>query len=313
LTRALVIDGGQSGCRVAWRHGERIVAAVTDRGLRREARSDPDGYLQALHDAIAALHPAPIAVDVVAAGLTGFDGTPDAARAVADRVRAVVRADLVLVTTDAVTSYLGAIGARPGVVVAAGTGAIALAADGDGRIARSDGWGYLLGDDGGAFSIGRAGLRSALREHDGRGGSAALRERARARFGPLEAIARRVYDAGDPVTTLAGFAADVADAARSGDAEAARVWATAARELAAAAAAAAAHVFPAGAAISVSWNGALFGARDLLAAPFARHVRERLRGAAVAEPRGTALDGAALLAQAHPVAMFSPLVEACGV
>jgi N-acetylglucosamine kinase-like BadF-type ATPase len=306
LTRALVIDGGQSGCRVAWHDGERVVAQATALGLRRRS-----GSAQVLQDAIAGLDPAPAAVDVVAAGLTGFDGTRATARAIADGLREAVRADIVLVTTDAVTSYLGALGPRAGVVVAAGTGAIALAADGDGRLARSDGWGYLLGDDGGAFAIGRAGLRSALREHDGRGGSAALRERARARFGPLDAIAGEVYDGGDPVGTLAAFAQDVADAARAGDPEAAEVWASAARELAAATAAAAAHLFPVRASIDVSWNGGLFGAGDLLAAPFVREVRKRLPGARVAPPRGTALDGAALLAQTHPVAMFGSLVHAC--
>ncbi|HZC82866.1 MAG TPA: hypothetical protein VE194_00430 [Rubrobacter sp.] len=34
-------------------------------------------------------------------------------------------------------------------MVAAGTGAIALAGDSDGNVARSDGWGYILGDDDG--------------------------------------------------------------------------------------------------------------------------------------------------------------------
>jgi N-acetylglucosamine kinase-like BadF-type ATPase len=52
-----------------------------------------------------------------------------------------------------VTSYLGAIGFEPGAVVAAGTGVIALAGDRDGNFARSDGWGYILGDDGGGWLL----------------------------------------------------------------------------------------------------------------------------------------------------------------
>ena len=51
------------------------------------------------------------------------------------------------------TSYLGAIGFEPGAVVAAGTGVIALAGDRDGNFARSDGWGYILGDDGGGWLV----------------------------------------------------------------------------------------------------------------------------------------------------------------
>jgi N-acetylglucosamine kinase-like BadF-type ATPase len=54
---------------------------------------------------------------------------------------------------DGVTSYLGAIGFEPGAVGAAGTGVIALAEDRDGNFARSDGWGYILGDDGGGWLV----------------------------------------------------------------------------------------------------------------------------------------------------------------
>jgi N-acetylglucosamine kinase-like BadF-type ATPase len=311
LIRRLVIDGGQSGCRAAYLEGSQVLATATAAGLRRDARSDPRLYLQVLRHAVARLDPRPTAVAVVAAGLTGFDGSAEAARAVADAVATLVSAERVLVTSDAVTSYLGAIGTRPGVVVAAGTGAIALAADGDGRVARSDGWGYLLGDDGGAFAIGRRGLRSALRDHDGRGGSTALRQRAEARFGSLHAITRRVYDGGDPVAAVAAFATEVAEAARAGDAEAASVWGRAARELAAAVAAAAAQIFPAGAPVMVSWTGSVFSAHDLLAGPFARHVAEQLPQARLLAPHGTALDGAALLAQVHPCPMFSSLVRIC--
>ena len=49
---------------------------------------------------------------------------------------------------DAVTQYAGALGSQPGVVVAAGTGVIALAIGPTGAIVRSDGWGYILGDEG---------------------------------------------------------------------------------------------------------------------------------------------------------------------
>jgi len=95
-------------------------------------------------------------VDVVAAGLTGFTGE-------VGLVAAAVPAPLVLVTDDAVTAHLGALGGEPGVVVAAGTGAIALGVGESGASARADGWGTLLGDDGGGYWIGRrSGARAAL-------------------------------------------------------------------------------------------------------------------------------------------------------
>ena len=85
---------------------------------------------------------------------------------------------------DAVTAYAGALGQRPGAVVAGGTGMIALGTDLT-TWRRADGWGHLLGDSGGGAWIGRAGLDAAMRAHDGRrGGSPALLERAEAVFGP---------------------------------------------------------------------------------------------------------------------------------
>ena len=235
----------------------------------------------------------------------------------------------VIVSNDAVTAHLGALGGEPGVVIVAGTGVIALAVGRDGRWARADGYGALLGDDGGGHWIGRRGLAAALRARDGRpGGSRALLERAEARFG--ERIVPAVYDAPDPVATIAAFARDVAEAARAGDEVAAAVWDEAARELAETARAAARGARPAdpGSAASrrpparspprlarpaaspprlarpdlpaaasraddstaaISYAGGLFAAGDLLLAPLRAELAD------LRPPLGTPLDGAARL------------------
>ncbi|KOG91913.1 ATPase, partial [Streptomyces varsoviensis] len=69
-------------------------------------------------------------------------------------------------------AYAGALGQRPGAVVAGGTGMIAIGSDlsREGGWRRADGWGHLLGDLGGGAWIGQAGLTAALRAHDGRTG-----------------------------------------------------------------------------------------------------------------------------------------------
>lgn len=54
------------------------------------------------------------------------------------------------------------------VVVTCGTGCIAVAQT-EKDVFRVDGYGYLLGDDGGGFSIGRDVIRAVLQEQDGRG------------------------------------------------------------------------------------------------------------------------------------------------
>ncbi|MBE2316122.1 ATPase [Solirubrobacter sp. CPCC 204708] len=221
-----------------------------------------------LHELVARHQP-----DVVAAGLTGYDG-----------------ADLgvpMLVTNDAVTAHLGALGGEPGAVIVAGTGAIALAAGDDGW-ARADGWGALLGDDGGGFWIARRSLALALRAHDGRGGSETLRAAAEARFGSLTEIARAVYDAPDPVTTVAAFTRDVIDLARGGDADATAILAAAGEELARTVSAALdrAPSCPQ----RVSWSGGVFAAGDLVL----DSLRARL-DAELVPPLGDGLDGAARL------------------
>ena len=81
----------------------------------------------------------------------------------------------VRVTWDGETAWLGAFCAEPGIAVFAGTGSGALGCDGD-RWARAGGHGFLLGDEGSAYWIGRAAANAALRWEDGMGGSAALRD-----------------------------------------------------------------------------------------------------------------------------------------
>ncbi|MEU3191775.1 BadF/BadG/BcrA/BcrD ATPase family protein [Streptomyces sp. NPDC006992] len=138
---------------------------------------------------------------------------------------------------DAVTGYAGALGERPGAVVAAGTGMIAMGTDLE-TWRRADGWGHLLGDCGSGAWIGRAGLEAALRALDGRtGGSRALRRRAEAVFGtPLSALPGQLYPRTDRAAVLASFAPEVARCAEE-DAVAAGIVRAAAREIAAAAAA----------------------------------------------------------------------------
>ena len=251
----------------------------------------------------------PGTVDVVVAGLTGFDGSPETARAIADGVRTRVRSARVVVTNDAVTSYLGAIGFEPGAVVAAGTGVIALAGDREGNVARSDGWGYILGDDGGGYYIGRRGLASALRAYDGKGGSQDLLRRAKDVFGAPESLKNHIYTSSNPAGEVARFAREVAGAAREGDLTAVEIWDIAARELAQTARAALDQVFTPGTSVTVSWSGNLFNARDLMLQPFQRQVTAMWPTARLLAPRGTALDGAELLACSNPAPMFEDLLH----
>src|SRR5580704_1046265 len=79
----------------------------------------------------------------------------------------------VYVTGDADSARAGAFLGAPGVVVIAGTGSMASGWDGKSS-ARAGGHGFLLGDEGSAYWIGRAAVRAALRFQDQMGGSEAI-------------------------------------------------------------------------------------------------------------------------------------------
>ncbi len=147
-------------------------------------------------------------VDEVIVGAAGAFAAPDAARALGHALLASLPAERVAVTSDAVTAHAGALNGQPGVVLIVGTGVVALAIDADGALRTVDGWGPWLGDEGGGAWIGAAGLRAALRAHDGRGPSTALLDAARARFGAPETWPAQLTSA----ATLASFAPDVLDA-----------------------------------------------------------------------------------------------------
>jgi glucosamine kinase len=304
----LVVDAGRTGCRVALYAGGQP-AVATGPGLPGVA--DGDGSAEPLVSVVKALLdnlPMPAGeLDAICVGMTGILRPGPAAAAVAEALGALLPARRVLVTSDVVTSYCGAVGLGDGVAVAAGTGSITLGVGSLG-VARVDGWGYLLGDAGSGYEIGRRGLESALRAHDGRDGSALLADLAADAFGSLDEVVPAVYGAANPVSVVAAFAEQVATAARAGDRAALEIWSAAATALAESALAAAARACDPMAPATLSWTGSLFEAADLMLEPFLAQVAAGSGARAEAlEPRppfGTALDGGYLLAGApgdHPL------------
>ncbi|MFI9045536.1 N-acetylglucosamine kinase [Streptomyces sp. NPDC053427] len=197
---------------------------------------------------------------------------------------------------DAVTAYAGALGQRPGAVVAAGTGMIAMGTDltEAGGWRRADGWGHLLGDCGGGAWIGRAGLEAAMRAHDGRpGGSRALLARAEAEFGPVAGLPGALYPRPDRPAVLASFAPEVARCAPD-DPVAAAILEDAGRHIADAAAA----VCPPGGHPVVALTGGLFRMGEPLLAPVRAALAERLPYARHEAAAGSPLDGSLTIAAA---------------
>ena len=224
----LAVDLGKTSCRAA--AGGRRAEGAGAPGL-----ATPGG-VRAAEAAILALASKLVRdfgpVDEMVVGAAGALAAPDAARALGDALLASLRTERVTVTSDAVLAHAGALNGEPGVVLIAGTGVVALAIDANGALRTADGWGPWLGDEGGGTWIGSAGLRAALRAHDGRGPSTALLDAARARFGAPETWPAQLTDA----AALGSFAPDVL--AAQGDAAALAISSAAAEALAATARAA---------------------------------------------------------------------------
>lgn len=95
-----------------------------------------------------------------------------------DAVRAALTGSGVAARVDVVTdidaAMQDAFGSGAGLLLVAGTGSVAYGRTTDGRTARAGGWGALLGDEGGGWTLALAGMRAVLRHHDGRGQDTSL-------------------------------------------------------------------------------------------------------------------------------------------
>ncbi|MEU2432206.1 BadF/BadG/BcrA/BcrD ATPase family protein [Streptomyces sp. NPDC007861] len=306
-------DSGGSGLRVALAPADAPTHALST-ASREPVRTGPGGIdaahlleqlLPMAHTLLrrAAGTGAPGAADAeapglvaVAIGAAGMATLGDDLRAVLPRALAqALGVHRVALAADAVTAYAGALDQRPGAVVAAGTGMIALGTDlTDWR--RADGWGHLLGDCGGGAWIGRAGLEAAMRAHDGRrGGSAALLERLEAVFGPADELPGLLYPRSDRPALLASFAPEVARCAAD-DPVARGILAAAADDIAAAAAAVCPPV--SAGECEVALTGSLFKMGDPLAVPLRAALAQQLPHARPVSAAGDPLAGSLTVAAA---------------
>ncbi|MCA6092886.1 ATPase [Streptomyces sp. SCA3-4] len=245
--RILAVDSGGSGLRIALGRadgaGEALAwsspVPVGTGGRGIDAHGLLDRVLPAAHELLR--KSGSQRCEAVCVGASGMATLGDDLRAVLpDALREELGAHRLALASDAVTAYAGALGQRPGVVIAAGTGLVALGADltPEGGWRRADGWGHLLGDCGSGAWIGRAGLDAALRAYDGRsGGSHALLARLEAVFGPAPQLPGKLYPRPDRPAVLASFAPEVGRCAAD-DPVAAGILQAAARHIAEAAAAA---------------------------------------------------------------------------
>ncbi|WP_432117468.1 N-acetylglucosamine kinase [Streptomyces sp. bgisy032] len=293
----LAVDSGGSGLRAVVGTAGRGALARRSSGepVRTGERGiDPGHFMARLVPLVRALteESGPVRLEAAVVGAAGLASLGDALRAeLPGALARELGVRRVALAADAVTAYVGALGSRPGAVIAGGTGLIAIGMDGTGW-RRADGWGHLLGDCGGGAWIGRAGLEAALRAHDGReGGSARLLECAEEMFGPVRGLPAALYPRPDRPAVLASFAPSVA-ACADGDPVAAGILRAAAGHMAGSAAA----VCPSGGEPPVAVTGGLFKLGAALLGPLDEALTERLPRARRVPAEGDPLDGSVRMA-----------------
>ncbi len=178
----------------------------------------------------------------------------------------LIESEHTIVTHDAMVGLAGALAGEPGIVIIAGTGSIAFGQNARGETARAGGWGYLFGDEGGAFDLVRQALRVILREHEGWGGRTALTPALLEAASAADAneLLHAFYTEAWPRRRIASLAPVVNRIAEDGDPAAAAILHNAARELALLAASVRRQLWSDEESVRIAWTGGVFESAILL-------------------------------------------------
>jgi len=153
-------------------------------------------------------------------GLSGSDRPADKQRWREYLASLLPRHVHVVVHHDAINALAAGTWGQGGVVLIAGTGSIAYGFDlKSGKEIRVGGWGYLLGDEGSGFDLGRRGLMAVMRAYDGRGASTLMTFFIMEELGlssPAELISY-YYESGNVRAAIADTTRFVLLAAEQGD------------------------------------------------------------------------------------------------
>ena len=199
---------------------------------------------------------------------------------------------------DAVTALAGASIVQPGVIVIAGTGAVAYGRLGRGEEARSGGWGYMIGDEGSGYWIGIEAIRAACKASDGRDEQTTLQQKIPEylELSDLRALHRKLYAHELSRSIVASLAAVTSAAARDGDAVAVRLLQYAGQELAQAALAVIARLGQLEVGQSVYYTGGVFHAGALILESFSATINSQSPNSSVQAPAFSPSVGSLLLA-----------------
>ena len=234
----LGIDAGgtKTVCLLADRDG-RIISEARSTGANLQAVGELE-VEKVLHEVMErAIGDRPVLPSVICLGSAGVDRADDAT-VIKSLMRRIGYKARIVIVNDALIALMAGLGHEPGVVIIAGTGSIAYGHNGQGHAARAGGWGYVLGDEGSGYWIGRHALRAVVRHADGRGRETMLTPFVLEHFGvskPQELV-HAIYHRNLRPSAIAAVSHAVQQAAEAGDEVALTILSVGARELAGSAA-----------------------------------------------------------------------------
>lgn len=110
---------------------------------------------------------------MVCAGMGGYGRDERIRKRIEDVYATILPKGNFKLHSDAEIAVAGALGQHDGIVIIAGTGSIAFSKI-DNKFNRAGGWGYILGDEGSAYWLGKKALSIFCKEADGRLSKGAL-------------------------------------------------------------------------------------------------------------------------------------------
>ena len=229
----LGIDAGgtKTVCQLANAGGE-VIAEARRGGANLQAVGELE-VEKVLHEVMEdAIGDRSIVPAAICLGIAGVDRDEDS-RVIRAIMRRIGYKAKTLIVNDALVALEAGAPDQPGVVVIAGTGSIAYGRNERNQAARAGGWGYVLGDEGSGYWIGRAALRAVLREADRRGPVTRLTGLLLSHYGVAKAqdLIHEVYHGTLRPSAIASLAKCVQSAFSDGDAVATGILGAAADEL----------------------------------------------------------------------------------
>jgi glucosamine kinase len=231
-----------------------------------------DSLSAAIHEACVRAGISPRQIARTCAGVTGA-GRPEIARVMQELLASVIGGEIEIVG-DVEIAFDDAFGGEPGVIVIAGTGAIAYGRNAHGETARAGGWGYLISDEGSGSWVGLEAVRAALHAKDRGENPALLSDLA-------EALAAASFDDfivklnANSLPDLSTLFPAVLSAAESGNELASDVLDRAGCELAKMAGIVGGRLFEDGA-YSVATHGGVISSSEIVRRAFERQLRAQL-------------------------------------